>query len=83
MFSADLRFLDASLLHQHFRLFPLRIVRIMYLLITLVIKMGTAKLDNLMSNSELTHLSDAQFAFVGRRTIEKRNFSLGLVWRNF
>ena len=82
MFSADLRFLDASLLH-HFRLFPLRIVRIMYLLITLVIKMGTAKLDSLMSNSELTHLSDAQFAFVGRRTIEKRNYSLCLVWRNF
>ena len=68
---------------HHFRLFPLRIVRIMYLLITLMIIMGTAKLDNLMSNSELTQLSDAQFAFVCITTMDERNYSLGLVWRKF
>ena len=55
----------------------------MYLLITLMIIMGTAKLDNLMSNSELTQLSNAQFAFVCITTMDERNYSLGLAWCKF
>ena len=42
--------------HHLFEIFLLRIVRISSLLITLVIILGTAKLDKLMSNSELTEI---------------------------